>query len=137
MRKERSKKPLLFVLAHVGRNLESVVSLVAKEYPVVLVTGPRQLGKIAMLQKLMEGSITAVAARCDQMVNVAEIARDANINQTQAKDWLGILETLGINFYLHPYSNNLLKRLVKTPKSYFYDTGLVRLTGIIILCRFG
>ena len=69
--------------------------------------------------------ITAVAARCGQMVNVAEIARDADINQTQAKDWLGILETLGIVFYLHPYSNNLLKRLVKTPKLYFYDTGLV------------
>ncbi|MCM1040297.1 MAG: ATP-binding protein [Roseburia sp.] len=69
--------------------------------------------------------ITAVAARCGQMLNVAEIARDADINQVQAKSWLGILETLGILFYLHPYSNNLLKRLVKTPKLYFYDTGLV------------
>lgn len=69
--------------------------------------------------------ITAVAARCGQMVNVAEIAGDADINQVQAKNWLGILETLGIIFYLHPYSNNLLKRLVKTPKLYFYDTGLV------------
>lgn len=69
--------------------------------------------------------ITAVAARCGQMVNVAEIARNADINQTQAKKWLAILETLGIIFYLHPYSNNLLKRLVKTPKIYFYDTGLV------------
>lgn len=69
--------------------------------------------------------ITAVAARCGQMLNVAEIARDADINQVQAKDWLGILETLGIIFYLHPYSNNLLKRLVKTPKLYFYDTGIV------------
>ena len=57
--------------------------------------------------------ITAVAARCGQMVNVAEIARDADINQTQVKNWLVILETLGIIFYLHPYSNNLLKRLVK------------------------
>lgn len=69
--------------------------------------------------------ITALAARCSQMVNVAEIARDADINQTQAKDWLGVLETLGIIFYLHPYSNNSLKRLIKTPKLYFYDTGLV------------
>jgi predicted AAA+ superfamily ATPase len=69
--------------------------------------------------------MTAVAARCSQMLNVAEIARDADINQTQAKNWLGILETLGIIFYLHPFSNNLLKRLVKTPKLYFYDTGLV------------
>lgn len=69
--------------------------------------------------------ITAVAARCGQMCNIAEIARDADINQSQAKNWLGILEALGIIFYLHPYSNNLLKRLVKTPKLYFYDTGLV------------
>lgn len=69
--------------------------------------------------------ITATAARCSQMLNVAEIAQDADINQKQAKNWLQILETLGIIFYLHPYSNNLLKRLVKTPKLYFYDTGLV------------
>lgn len=69
--------------------------------------------------------MTSAAARCGQMLNTAEIARDADINQKQAKDWLGILETIGIIFYLHPYSNNLLKRLVKTPKMYFYDTGLV------------
>lgn len=69
--------------------------------------------------------MTAVAARCSQMLNIAEIAQDADINQKLAKDWLQILETLGIIFYLHPYSNNLLKRLVKTPKLYFYDTGLV------------
>lgn len=58
-------------------------------------------------------------------MNVADIARDADINQKHAKDWLSILETLGIIFNLHPYSNNLLKRLGKTPKLYFYDTGLV------------
>lgn len=69
--------------------------------------------------------MTAVAARCGQMLNVAEVARDADINQQQAKAWLNVLETLGIIFYLRPYSNNLLKRLVKTPKLYFYDTGLV------------
>lgn len=68
---------------------------------------------------------TAVAARCSQIINIAEIAQDADINQTQAKNWLNILETLGIIFYLHPYSNNLLKRLIKKPKLYFYDTGLV------------
>lgn len=69
--------------------------------------------------------MTAVAARCSQMLNIAEIAQDADINPKLAKDWLQILETLGIIFYLRPYSNNLLKRLVKTPKLYFYDTGLV------------
>ena len=69
--------------------------------------------------------ITALAARCSQMLNVSELARDAELNQKQVKDWLGILETLGIIFYLYPYSNNLLQRLVRTPKVYFYETGLV------------
>lgn len=69
--------------------------------------------------------MTAAAARCSQMLNVSDIAQDADVNQKQVKDWLQILETLGIIFYLRPYSNNLLKRLVKTPKLYFYDTGLV------------
>ena len=69
--------------------------------------------------------VTAVAARCSQMVNVADIARDAEINQKTARNWLAILETLGIIFYLHPYSNNMLRRLVKAPKLYFFDSGLV------------
>lgn len=69
--------------------------------------------------------ITAAAALAGQMVNYKTIADDCDIDQTTAKSWLRILETLGIIFYLHPYSNNVLKRTVKTPKLYFYDTGLV------------
>jgi predicted AAA+ superfamily ATPase len=68
--------------------------------------------------------ITATAARVSQIVNYADIARDADINQVTAKSWMAILETLGIVFYLHPFSNNVLKRTVRTPKLYFYDTGL-------------
>lgn len=69
--------------------------------------------------------ITAVAARAGQLINHKSIADDADIDQATAKNWLLILQTLGIIFYLHPYSNNVLKRTVKTPKLYFYDTGLV------------
>lgn len=69
--------------------------------------------------------ITTVAARSSQMVNYKGISDDCDIDQITAKNWLRILETLGIIFYLHPYSNNVLKRTVKTPKLYFYDTGLV------------
>ncbi|MDP4178603.1 MAG: ATP-binding protein [Bacillota bacterium] len=69
--------------------------------------------------------IVSVSARTSQLVNYADIARDAEIDQTTAKKWLRILETLGIIFYLHPFSNNTLKRTIKTPKLYFYDTGLV------------
>jgi predicted AAA+ superfamily ATPase len=68
--------------------------------------------------------ITAVAARTAQMTNYNGIAEDCDIDQTTAKNWLRILEALGIIFYLHPYSNNVFKRTVKTPKLYFYDTGL-------------
>lgn len=69
--------------------------------------------------------ITATAALSGQMVNFRTIAELSDIDQTTAKSWLRILETLGIVFHLHPYSNNVLKRTVKTPKLYFYDTGLV------------
>ena len=69
--------------------------------------------------------ITAVAARTSQLVNYQSIADDSDIDQITAKAWLNILETLGIVFLLHPYSNNVLKRTIKTPKLYFYDTGLV------------
>lgn len=69
--------------------------------------------------------VTAAAARCAQMLNYKALADDADIDMQTAKNWVNILETLGIIFLLHPYSNNVLKRTVKTPKVYFYDTGLV------------
>ena len=68
--------------------------------------------------------ITTVAARVAQQINVADIARDIGINEITAKRWLSVLEALGIIFFLHPYSNNVLKRALKKPKLYFYDTGL-------------
>jgi len=69
--------------------------------------------------------ITATAARAAQEVNISSLAHDADINHETAKRWLRVLEALGIIFYLHPYSNNTLKRTLKTPKLYFSDTGLV------------
>ena len=69
--------------------------------------------------------VTAAAARCSQLLNYNALAEDAEIDIPTAKNWMNILETLGIIFLLHPYSNNVLKRTIKTPKLYFYDTGLV------------
>lgn len=69
--------------------------------------------------------VTSVAARAAQMLNFTALAEDADIDIQTAKSWINILETLGIIFLLHPYSNNVLKRTIKTPKVYFYDTGLV------------
>lgn len=69
--------------------------------------------------------VTAVAARCSQLLNYNALAEDAGIDIHISKAWINILETLGIIFLLHSYSNNVLKRTIKTPKVYFYDTGLV------------
>lgn len=69
--------------------------------------------------------LRSVAARTSQQVNYKGIADDAEIDQTTAKNWLHVLEALGIIFFLEPYSNNVLKRTVSTPKLYFYDSGIV------------
>ena len=69
--------------------------------------------------------LRSVAARTSQQVNYKGIADDAEIDQTTAKNWLQVLEALGIIFLLEPYSNNVLKRTVSTPKLYFYDSGIV------------
>lgn len=69
--------------------------------------------------------ITSVAARTAQLLNYNALAEDADIDIQTSKAWINILETLGIIFLLHPYSNNVLKRTIKTPKVYFYDTGLI------------
>lgn len=67
----------------------------------------------------------ASACRAGQMLNVHDIASDIGVSDDTAKRWLQVLEKSDIIFSLRPYSNNLLKRTVKTPKMYFFDTGLV------------
>lgn len=69
--------------------------------------------------------IRAAACRAGQMLNVHDIAQDVGVSDSTAKRWLQVLEKSDIIFYLRPYSNNLLKRTIKTPKMYFFDTGLV------------
>jgi len=66
----------------------------------------------------------AAAARTGQLLNLAELARDADIAQNTAKSWLSILLASGVAYLLEPYHTNVTKRLVKAPKLYFLDTGL-------------
>jgi len=68
--------------------------------------------------------LAAVAARTGQLLNYASLARDGDIDNKTAKSWLSVLETAGLVFLLQPYHTNRCKRLVKTPKLYFLDTGL-------------
>lgn len=69
--------------------------------------------------------IRSAACRAGQIVNVHSIAADIGVTDQTAKRWLDVLEKSDVIFYLHPYSNNLLKRTIKAPKMYFFDTGLV------------
>ena len=69
--------------------------------------------------------IRACACRTGQLLNIHSIATDVGVADQTAKHWLTVLEKSDVIFYLHPYSNNLLKRTVKAPKLYFFDTGLV------------
>ena len=68
--------------------------------------------------------LTAAAARTGQLINYADLARDAGVSQPTAKQWLSVLVASGLVFLLEPYFNNVLKRVIKTPKLYFMDTGL-------------
>ncbi|MDZ4756905.1 MAG: ATP-binding protein [Bacteroidota bacterium] len=65
------------------------------------------------------------AARVGSVLNLHSLANDCGISPNTAKAWLSILETGFIIHLLQPYHNNFSKRLMKSPKIYFYDTGLV------------
>lgn len=83
----------------------------------------RQLARVGDEQAFLR-FIRAAAARTGQLLNMADLARDADIAPNTAKAWLSILEVSGLVYLLQPWHGNLTKRLVKTPKLYFMDTGL-------------
>lgn len=64
------------------------------------------------------------AGRVGQMLNLSSLASEAGISHTTARAWLSVLESSDVLFLLAPYHRNFGKRLVKTPKLYFVDTGL-------------
>ncbi|PJM76722.1 AAA family ATPase [Bifidobacterium felsineum] len=68
--------------------------------------------------------LTQCATRVGEVVNYESLARDSGVDGKTAEEWLSILETSFIAFRLYPYYNNFGKRMVKSPKLYFYDTGL-------------
>ncbi len=71
------------------------------------------------------------AGRIGQVLNYASLASDVGVDEKTVKSWIGILETTFVAFRLMPYHRNLGKRVVKSPKLYFYDTGLAcNLLGI-------
>lgn len=83
----------------------------------------RELSEIGDTVKFTKFMIAA-AASTGQLLNLASLARDVGISQPTAERWLSILVASNIVYLLQPYSNNITKRAVKTPKLYFLDTGL-------------
>ncbi len=92
----------------------------------------RDIKELAQVGKLNEfyDFLVFMAARTAQELKYSEISSTIGISAPTAKAWVTILERSGIIYILHPYSTNITKRLVKTPKVYFMDTGLAA-----YLCR--
>ena len=83
----------------------------------------RELSEVGDIVKFTR-FMTATAATTGQLVNLSSLARDVGISQPTAERWLSILVASNIVYLLKPYSNNITKRAIKTPKLYFLDTGL-------------
>ena len=81
----------------------------------------RNIGDLTLFQTYLR----ALATRSAQSLNQSELARDVGVTVSTVRDWLSILEASFQIFILRPYFVNIGKRLVKSPKVYFMDTGLL------------
>ena len=81
----------------------------------------RQVGDLTSFQNFLR----ALAARSGQLLNLTDVARDLGVAVNTAKAWLSVLEATFQVIVLRPYFANVGKRLVKTPKVYFTDTGIL------------
>ncbi len=83
----------------------------------------RQIKNIENLS-IFSNFLKLCAGRIGQPLNTASLASDAGISPNTAKSWLSLLETSYIIYMLPPHFNNFSKRIIKSPKLYFYDTGV-------------
>lgn len=83
----------------------------------------RQLLKVQELS-LFQRFVRLCAGRTGQLLNLSGLAAECGITHNTAKAWIAVLEASYVLFLLRPHHANFNKRLVKTPKLYFYDTGL-------------
>ncbi|MDR2563174.1 MAG: ATP-binding protein [Prevotellaceae bacterium] len=83
----------------------------------------RQLMQVSDEHRFLTFVKTA-AARTGQLLNYNDMAKDVDVSANTIKSWISVLETTGLIFLLQPYHNNIANRTLKTPKLYFFDTGL-------------
>jgi predicted AAA+ superfamily ATPase len=84
----------------------------------------RQLLEVSKLS-LFQRFVLMCAARTGQLLNLSALAADCGISHTTARSWMTVLEASYVVYLLQPYHQNFGKRLVKIPKLYFLDTGLL------------
>ena len=75
---------------------------------------------------LFQRFLKMCTARCGQLLNMTSLANDCGVTHKTIGAWLSVLEAGYVIFLLQPYHRNFGKRLVKTPKLYFHDTGLAK-----------
>ncbi len=83
----------------------------------------RRIGEVRNLSSFRR-FVQLCAGRIGQLTNLSSIGADAGVSHTTAREWLTILETSYIVYQLQPFHANIRKRLVRSPKLYFYDVGL-------------
>ena len=83
----------------------------------------RRLGEIRNLSSFRL-FVRLCAGRVGQLVNLSSLGSDAGVSHTTAREWLTVLEASYIIFQLQPFHADIRRRLVKSPKFYFYDVGL-------------
>ena len=86
----------------------------------------RQVLEVAKLS-LFQRFVLMCAARTGQLLNLSALAADCGISHTTARSWMTVLEASYVVYLLQPYHQNFGKRLVKMPKLYFLDSGLLRI----------
>jgi predicted AAA+ superfamily ATPase len=90
----------------------------------------RQVKNISSLQQFQK-FLTLCAGRVGQTINFSALGNDCSLSVPTVKQWLSILEASYVIYLLQPYSININKQMIKMPKMYFYDTGvLCNLLGI-------
>ncbi len=90
----------------------------------------RRIGNIRNLSSFQR-FMRLCAGRVGQLINLSSLGADAGVSHTTARQWMTILEASYLIFQLQPFHANMRKRLVKSPKLYFYDVGLAsHLLGI-------
>ena len=81
----------------------------------------KNIGNLNDFQKMMQ----LLAGRVGQLINYSSLANDVGASVKTIKSWLSVLEASYIIFTLSPYYENFGKRVIKSPKIYFYDLGLL------------